>query len=57
MNLEKCPGAAGHPGVNTRSGSQLSLNFKNLGAATQIHVFLHYDCAISVSAAGVEVLD
>ena len=57
MNLEKCPGVAGHSGINTRSGSQLSLNFKNLGTARQIHVVLHYDQVVSASAAGVEVLD
>ena len=57
MNLEKCPGVAGHSGINTRSDSQLSLNFKNLGTAKQIHVVLHYDQVISASAAGVGVLD
>ena len=57
MNLEKCPGVAGHSGINTRSGSQLSLNFKNLGTAKQIHVVLHYDQVVNCSAAGVEVLD
>ncbi len=57
MNLEKCPGVAGHSGINTRSGSQLSFKFKNLGLAKQIRVVLHYDQVISFSAAGVEVLD
>ena len=56
MNLEKCPGVAGHSGINTMSGSQLSLNFKNLGEAKQIHVVLHFDQVVSASAAGVEVL-
>ena len=57
MNLEKCPGVAGHSGINTRSGSQLSLSFKNLGTAKQIHVVLHYDQVISVSASRCEILD
>ena len=57
MNLEKCPGASSHTGINTRSGSQLSLNFKNLGAATQLHVVLHFECVVTCSAASVEVLD
>ena len=57
MNLEKCPGASSHTGINTRSGSQLSLNFKNLGAATQVHVVLHFEAVVQCSAAGVEILD
>ena len=57
MNLEKCPGVAGHSGINTRSGSQLSLKFRNLGTAKQIHVVLHFDQVVSCSASGVEVLD
>ena len=56
QNLQKAPGSA-HTGVNTRSGSQLTLNFKNLGDATMIHVILIYEQIINVSAAGVEVLD
>jgi hypothetical protein len=57
MNLEKAPGAASHTGINTRSGSQLSLNFKNLGATRQIHVVMHYEVVCNVSASGVEILD
>ena len=57
MNLEKCPGVAGHSGINTRSGSQLCINFKNLGTAKQIHVVLHFDQVVSCSASAVEVLD
>jgi hypothetical protein len=57
MNLEKCPGASSHSGINTRSGSQLSLNFKNLGAATQIHVVMHFEAVVTCSAAGCEILD
>ncbi len=57
MNLEKAPGAASHTGINTRSGSQLSLNFKNLGAARQVHLVMHYEVVCSVSAAGCDMLD
>ena len=57
QSLEKCPGSASHTGVNTRSGSQLTLNFRNLGQATMMHVVLLYDEIVNVSAAGVEVLD
>ncbi len=55
--MEKAPGVASHTGVNTRSGSQLTLNFRNLGTATMLHCMLVYDVIINVSAAGVEVLD
>jgi hypothetical protein len=58
MNLEKALGQAGHSGVNTRSGSQLTLNFRGLPTRINtIHVILHYEQAVNVSAAGIEVLD
>ncbi len=57
LNLEKAPGASSHSGVNTRSGSQLTLNLRNTGAATTCHVILVYDKIIDVSAAGCSVLD
>jgi hypothetical protein len=58
MNFEKALGEAGHTGVNTRSGSQLTLNFRGLPASIDtIHVILHYEVAVNVSAAGIEVLD
>ena len=57
MNFEKCPGASGHTGVNTRSGSQLTINLKNCNSALMLHVVLHFDCVLNVSAAGCEVLD
>ena len=57
-NFEKALGQAGHTGVNTRRGSQLTLNFRGLPAAINtIHVVLHYEVAVNVSAAGIEVLD
>ena len=57
QSLEKAGGQSSHTGINTRSGSQLSLNFRNLGAATMIHVVLHYEQIVNLSASGVEVLD
>ena len=57
QSLEKAPGSSAHTGVNTRSGAQLTLNFRNLGAITTIHVVLHYEQVLNVSAAGAEVLD
>ncbi len=56
QNLQKAPGSA-HTGINARSGSQLTLNFRNLGDSTMIHVILVYEQIVNVSAAGVEVLD
>ena len=58
MSFEKALGQAGHSGVNTRSGSQLTLNFRGLPTSVNtIHVVLHYEVAVNVSAAGIEVLD
>ncbi len=58
MNFEKALGQAGHSGVNTRSGSQLTLNFRGLPTSVNtIHMVLHYEVAVNVSAAGIEVLD
>jgi hypothetical protein len=58
MNFEKALGQAGHTGVNTRSGSQLTLNFRGLPSnINTTHVILHYEQAVNVSAAGIEVLD
>ena len=58
MNFEKALGQSGHSGVNTRSGSQLTFNIRGLPASINtIHVVLHYECAVNVSAAGIEVLD
>ena len=48
MNFEKCPGASGHTGVNTRSGSQLTINLKNCNSALMLHVVLHFDCVLNV---------
>jgi len=56
QSLEKAPGSA-HTGINTRSGSQLTLNFKHLTGATTIHLILKYEQIVNLSAAGTQVLD
>jgi hypothetical protein len=57
QHFEKAPGAAAHSGINTRSGSQLTINLKNTGNATLIHVILVYSQILDISAAGCQVLD
>ena len=57
QSFEKAPGVASHSGINTRSGSMLTLNFKNLGLVTSIYVTLIFDAICNISMAGAEVLD
>jgi hypothetical protein len=57
QSFEKAPGMNAHTGYNTRSGAQLCLNFKNLGAVSMIHCVLVYDSVLNLSAAGAEILD
>jgi len=58
MSFEKALGEAGHSGVNTRAGSQLTFNIRGLPASINtIHVVLHFEVAVNISAAGIEVLD
>ena len=57
QTFEKAAGQSSHTGINTRSGSMLTLNFRNLGAAQMVHAVLVYDQVVNLSAAGVEVLD
>ena len=57
QSFGQAPGQSSRTGINTRSGSQLSLNFKNLHKTTTIHVIMHYEHILNLSAAGVEVLD
>ena len=57
QSFEKAPGQSAHSGINTRSGSQLTLNLRNLGSMTMIHCVLVCEQVVNVSAAGVEVLD
>jgi hypothetical protein len=56
QSLEKVPGRSSYTGIKARLGSQLTLNFRNLGAADMCHVVLRYGQAISLFAAGIEVL-
>ena len=57
QTFDKAAGQSSHTGINTRSGSMLTLNLKNLGNAQMVHVVLVYDQVVNLSAAGVEVLD
>jgi hypothetical protein len=58
MNFERALIEAAHTGVNTRAGSQLTFNIRGLPATINtIHVVLHFEVAVNVSAAGIEVLD
>ncbi len=57
QSFEKTPGQSSHTGINTRSGSQLTLNFKNLGASATCHVVMIFDQVVNLSASGIEVLD
>ena len=56
QSFELAPGSA-HTGINTRSGSQLTLSFKNLTGAHTIHVVLKYEAVVNLSAAGTQLLD
>ena len=56
-SFEKAGGGGSHTGINTRSGSQATLSFRNLGPAITIHVVCVYDQITQLSMAGVEVLD
>ncbi len=57
QNFERAPGAAAHSGLNTRSGSQLTLNLRNTAAATVAHIVLVYSQILDISAAGCQILD
>ena len=57
QSFEKTRGQSSHKRINTRSSSQLSLNFKNLRKTTMIHVIMQYEQILSLSAAGAKVLD
>ncbi len=57
QSFEKAPGQSSYTGVNIRSGSQLSMNFKNFGATTMDHVVMHYEQVLNLSAAGAEIRD
>ena len=57
QTFEKGAGQSSHTGINTRSGSTLTLNFKNMRTAQMMHAVLVYDQVVNLSAAGVEVMD
>ena len=59
LNLEKAPGSAGHTGINTRGGSQMTVHFRNIDVSKckYVHVILHCDQVVSASAAGVELME
>ena len=57
QSFEKAAVQSSHTGINARSGSTLTLKFRNLNAATMPHAVLVYDQVVNLSAAGVEVLD
>ena len=57
QTFEKVPGSGQHTGINTRSGSQLTINLKGFNNADMIHCVLLFDEILNVSAAGCEVLD
>ena len=63
MGTEKISGA-GFIGLSTKSGDQLTLNFKDCDAIgypdsvpTRMYCVLHYDCVLNVQDSGVQVLD
>ena len=56
QSLEKAPGSA-WTGYNSRSGSQLTINCKELHNASTMHIVLRYAQIVNLSAAGTQVLD
>ena len=57
FSLERVPHSASFTGMNTRSGAQLTFNFKKTGTMVLLHVVLVYDAVANISSAGVELLD
>ena len=57
LNLERCSGAASHTGQNTRGGSQMTVELKNLGSQIQtMYVVCHYEQILNITSSGVDVL-
>eukprot|EP00972_Heterocapsa_arctica_P087048 12830989-Heterocapsa_arctica.AAC.1 len=63
IDLEKVPGA-GFTGISTKSGSQLTVNFRDCeydhlagSIPSKVYVCLHYDCIINIRDNGIEILD
>jgi hypothetical protein len=57
LSLERVPNSASFTGMNTRSGSQLTLNFRNTGAIVTIHIVLVFDQVADLTSAGVTMMD
>ena len=57
LSFEKAASATSHSGINTRSGSQLTLHMRQTNAATSVHVILLYDAVADISLSGTVVLD
>ena len=65
LDLEKISGA-GFTGMSTKTGEQLTINFKDCGSSnadvansipTRMFCALHYDCVLNIQDSGVQVLD
>ena len=57
LSFEKAASATSHSGINTRSGSQLTLHLRNTNLATTVHVILLYDAVCDIGLSGTVVLD
>ncbi len=57
LSFEKAASQTSHSGINTRSGSQLTLHLENTNAATMAHVVLLYDAVADINLSGTVVLD
>jgi hypothetical protein len=57
LSFEKAASATSHSGINTRSGSQLTLHLRNTNAATTAHIVLLYDAVADISLSGTVTLD
>ena len=57
QSFEKAGAESSHTGVNTRAGSQLTINVKGLAEATVVHAILYYEQVCNSSSAGVGILD
>ena len=63
IDTERISGA-GFTGFSTKSGDQITLNFKNCDAIgypdsvpTRMYCALHYDCVLNIQDSGVQMLD
>ncbi len=57
LSFEKAASATSHSGINTRSGSQLTLHLRNTKNAVTVHVLLMYDAVCDIGLSGTVVLD